>query len=212
MLARLPATLLLTGLALTSAQGVVLFQLETFDGPTGWTAGSPHPSPPSIQPDSGPLGTGDSSLVINAAPGSGAGSRLATYNRTDWTGDYLGAGISALTMDLRNQSPNASQIRVGLNGPGGWFVTEAQPLGVFSTWTSVEFDLTADSLLSAGGGDARATLAGVTELRILHNADVDFRGGPGQRTLRVDNLFAVPEPEIPLLAGLGAVFLCRRRR
>ncbi|MGB1131319.1 MAG: hypothetical protein ACPG4K_14800, partial [Haloferula sp.] len=48
------------------AQGVVLFQLETFDQPTGWGAGNPHPSPPSIQADSGPEGTGDFALRITA--------------------------------------------------------------------------------------------------------------------------------------------------
>lgn len=51
--------ILLTGLVLVPAQGVVLFQLETFDGPTGWTAEKPPslstPSPParlsSVPPD-----------------------------------------------------------------------------------------------------------------------------------------------------------------
>ena len=58
---------LLASLLVMPAPGVVLFQMETFDSPTGWTAGSPHPSPPSIQSDSDPLGTGDSSLRITAA-------------------------------------------------------------------------------------------------------------------------------------------------
>lgn len=195
------------------ARAVVLFQLETFDSPTGWTVGKPtHPSPPSIQPDSGPLGTGDSSLRITSSPGSGPGSRLVALNQSDWTGDYLGAGISSLTMDLRNQSPNTSVIRVAVNGPGGWFVTEGEELEIFGIWTSVEYELTASSLISAGGTDANATLAGVTEIRILHNPNPDFRGAGGQRTLLVDNIRAVPEPGSLLMLALGLVFLnCRKR-
>jgi len=199
-------------LALPTAPAVVLMQLETFDAPTAWAAGNPHPNPPSIQPDSGPEGTGDPALSINARSGSGPGSRLAAFNVTDWTGDYLSAGIDALTMDLRNQSLLSSEMRVAVNGPGGWFVTDSETLGTFSTWTSVKFDLSPDSLLTAGGSNASSTLAAVTELRILHSTVPTFQGGAGQRTVLVDNIQAVPEPESMILAGLAALSLFRRKR
>ncbi len=210
---RLLRAFVLAWLTAAPAGAVVLFQLETFDSPHNWDAGNPHPNPPSIIADSGPLGTGDSSLRITAAPGSGPGSRLAAYNRVDWTGDYLGAGVSALTMDLQNQSFLTSSVRVAVNGPGGWFVTEAEELGIFSTWNSVTFTLTAETLFGVEGAtDVAATLGNVTELRILHNPDLGFRGGQGQRTLLVDNIQAVPEASTLLLVVLGSGFLvCRKR-
>ncbi|BCX47994.1 hypothetical protein HAHE_19020 [Haloferula helveola] len=198
--------------ALSTAHAVVLFQLETFDSPTNWTSGAQNPSPPVITFNTGPTGTGDSSLQITSSPGSGPGSRLIAYNEVDWAGDYLGAGIHALTMDLRNQSSISSYIRVAVNGPGGWFVTPAQELGRFSTWTSASFDLTPGSLIDVGGSDAAATLGNVTEIRILHSTTDSFRGETGLRTLRVDNIQAVPEPSVGLLALGAALFSFRRRK
>lgn len=200
------------GLTATPAPGVVLFQLESFDSPSAWSAGNPHPTPPVIRANAGPTGGGDSSLEISARPGSGAGSRLAAFERDLWTGDYLGAGVHQLTMDLRNDSLPESIIRLGLNGPGGWFVTEAVTLPRFSPWTPAAFDLQPGALLSAGGTDATATLGEVTELRILHNPDVSFRGAEGQRLVFVDNIRAVPEPSTTALLLLGLVFLRKRNR
>jgi hypothetical protein len=201
------------GLAcLIPAQAVVLFQIETFDGPTEWTSGTQNPSPPTITSNTGPGGSGDSSLRITASPGSGPGSRLIAYNEGDWAGNYLGAGIHTLSMDLRNQSTITASMRVAVNGPGGWWVTEAAQLPRFSTWTPSSFDLRPSSLLNAGGTDAALTLSNVTEIRILHSSVAGFRGETGQRTILVDNIQTVPEPSttLLLLAATGCLF--RRRK
>lgn len=192
--------------------GVVLMQLETFDSSTGWGVGNPHPSPPSIQADVGPDGNGDFALRMSASAGQGAGSRLAIINTSDWAGDYLTAGIDTLTMDLRNQSFLSSDMRVAVNGPGGWFVTDSQSLSAFSTWTPVSFDLSPGALVSAGGSDASSTLSDVGEIRILHSSTPSFRGGTGQRTVLVDNIQAVPEPKTLMLTTFAALALLRRKR
>ena len=64
------------------------------------------------------------------------------------------------------------------------------------------------------GFDIDATLAAVTELRILHAPEPLFRDGPrlaGQ--LGIDNVMAVAEPPAPLLlTGALLVWAARRAR
>ena len=191
------------GLPLHAA--VTLNQLEDFSGIHAWTSGDPNPSPPVIVPDSGPLGGGDNSLRVTSNGGSGAGGRLIVFNETLWTGDYITSGIFSLAADLRNNGANTLSMRVAVNGPGGWFVTLASPVNPFSGWTNQVFDLRPASLVSAGGNDASATLAAVSELRILHSTVVDYRGAKVSSGFMVDNVRAIPEPSVVMFCGL-AVF------
>ena len=57
-----------------------------------------------------------------------------------------------------------------------------------------------------------ATLAAVSELRILHSAAVDFRGAKVASSFMVDNVRAIPEPSAVLLIGLTGVLLLFRKR
>lgn len=192
---------------------VTLSQLETFDTPTGWTSSAVNPNPPVVEANVGPLGFGDSALRITSSPGSSAGSKLIAFNNSDWTGDYSGQGIHTIEMDLRNVSSLAISARIALNGPGGWWVTPAQAVVPFASWDTFQFDLT--TLVAADGAnstDAAATLANVTQARILHNNSPSFRGDTGLRTLRVDNIRAVPEPSSLLLLGIFSLFSRNRKR
>ena len=191
---------------------VTLNQLETFDGVHGWTSGAANPIPPAILLDSGPLGAGDNSLIIKANGGTGAGGRLFAFNQSVWTGDYLAQGIVSIAADLRNQGSTGLSIRLAFNGPGGWFVTAVAPIAQFSGWSATVFDIRPASLTSAGGTDASDTMAGVSEMRILHSSLVDFKGAIVSSSFLVDNLHAVPEPASIALASLAGIFLLIRKR
>ena len=57
-------------------------------------------------PDGGPAGAGDQYMRITSNGGFGAGSRLTVLNRTQWLGNYIAAGVTAVEMDLL--APTAS--------------------------------------------------------------------------------------------------------
>ena len=192
---------------------VTLNQIETFATLGGWGSGSSgNPNPPAILTDSGPLGTGDSSLKVTANGGGGAGSRLVALNTSAWAGDYSGQGIVSLAANLRNLGSTPLSIRVAFNGPGGRFVTDAVLVAAFVGWVQHVFDIRPVSLLNATGSDAAATMAAVTEARILHSSTVDFRGADVSSSFLVDNLQAVPEPHSCMLLILAGPLLCFRKR
>lgn len=188
---------------------VTLGQIEDFSEIHGWSGALPNPNPPVTVPDSGPLGGGDSSLRVTSNGGSGPGGKLVVFNTTQWTGNYTAAGITGIAADLRNIGTNTLSFRLALNGPGGWFVTQAAPLAAFTGWVHQEFAIAPVSLLSAGGDDAAATLTAVSELRILHSSAVDFRGAQVTGSFMVDRIQAIPEPSvwiITAMAGIGTFF------
>ena len=107
---------------------------------------------------------------------------------------------------------NTLSMRIAVNGPGGWFVTTASPVAAFSGWTNQVFDLRPVALVSAGGGDASATLAAVSELRILHSTVVDYRGAKVSSGFMVDNVRAIPEPSVVMFCGLAVLIIPFRKR
>lgn len=191
---------------------VSLNQLETFPTLNGWESGGPNPNPPSILADSGPLGPGDPALRITSNGGSGAGGKLIVFNQSAWAGDYLAEGIVAISASLRNSGSTLLSIRLAFDGPGGRFVTAISPVTAFSGWSSVLFDIRPAALISASGTDAAATMAAVTEMRILHSSAVSYNGAQISSSLLVDNLHAVPEPCFAALCILASPLLLLRVR
>lgn len=210
------APLLAAVLAITApcALGAVtLLQTENFNTLGGWASGSPNPNPPSILADSGPLGGGDSALRV-IANGGGAGGRLVTFNRTTtWTGDFSGEGVDAIAADLRNLGTSSLSVRIAFNGPGGWWITAAESVPAFAGWGSHLFDIRATSLVASDGAtSAAATLADVTEMRILHAPNPDHTGVALSSTMLIDNVTAVPEPSALILLAWSPLLLKRKRR
>src|ERR1051325_3337213 len=77
----------------------VVGQIDTFSASAfGWTNGDLAPDPVVIA-TGGPGGMGDAFLQVTAN-GSGAGGRLTVFNRAQWTGNFLAAGVGAVEMDL----------------------------------------------------------------------------------------------------------------
>src|SRR5712671_6591818 len=76
-----------------------LNQVNDFQGGqvSGWSNGGSAADPVLVS-TGGPTGAGDAFLRVNATGGSGAGSRLVTFNTNQrWTGNFTSAGVTAVT-------------------------------------------------------------------------------------------------------------------
>jgi hypothetical protein len=194
------------------APAAILGQVDNFeDGTTqGWTVGllgATHPAPPVNVASGGPLGADDNYLRLTALGGAGAGNRLTVINMTQWSGDYTAAGISAISMDLKNVGTTDLNIRLYLENPLGGPPTDEAVSGPVllpsgGDWIHAEFSI--DSLSLTGlKGNVDTLLTNVTALRIFHNSLAEFPGPPIAAQLGVDNITAVPEPSSLSLLGLG---------
>jgi hypothetical protein len=180
------------------AAAVVLGQVDDFeDGTTqNWEAGVPHPAPPENTPTGGPAGADDNYLLLTALGGQVAGSRLSAFNRLQWIGDYISAGVGGIDLDLNNLSSTDLSIRLYITDqtlgiPTNSVVTEAVQLPAGSGWQSVGFSLDPADLVVLHG-DATQALTHAVEVRIFHNVDPSYPPGPVVAQLGIDNIVAAP--------------------
>ena len=195
------------------ASAALIGQVDNFeDGTTqGWVVGlglgASHPSPPINVATGGPLGADDNYLRLTAVGGAGAGNRLTVINIDQWSGDYTAAGISAISMDLRNLGTTDLNIRLYVEDPIGGPPTDAAVTGPVllpsgGDWTHAEFLIDSFSLTGLQG-NVDTLLTNVTSLRIFHSPLAVFPGPPIIAQLGVDNITAVPEPCSECLWSLG---------
>jgi len=201
----------------TAHAEVIVSQFDNFENGTtqGWDSGDRNPHPPANVASGGPAGAGDNYLKITSTDGSGAGSKLVAFNTAQWTGNYLAAGVTKITMDLENLGTSALQIRLLLEGDGGNFVSvQSFPLASSSGWRVASFPLGSGDL--TGGFNYSATLGHVRQLRIIHNPSANPLPSSVPSIvaqLGVDNITAVPEPAtLLLLAIAGPCLLGHARR
>ena len=158
------------------------------DGSTqGWSSNAGH----DIIPGGGPAGQGDNYLQIYRPTSSAPYPfHLGTKNTSTWTGDYISAGVQAITMDVNAISittgPANLSLRIVLFGPGGAFSTK-EPVTVSpgDGWQHVEFGLTRSDLVKVPGAgtdyfvfppetnDLTETLRQVETLLIRHDSTPD---------------------------------------
>ena len=211
------------GLASVVSAAPILGQVDSFeDGLTaGWSvgAGEPvgaqHPAPPQNVATGGPAGAGDNYLQLTALGATGPGSRLSAFNMDQWAGDYLSAGITALSMDVRNFGPQDVVLRLLLAGPFGPMgpqnavaTSDSISLAAGGGWVRATFSLRPEDLVGLLG-TAHGALSQAGELRLFHNPAALFLGPGGQSSpavaavVGIDNVTAVPEPAALLLLGLA---------
>ena len=197
-------------------------QIDTFqDGTTdSWTNGHPTiGTPPANVGTGGPAGAGDKFLEITSNGAGGTDSRLVAFNRTQWLGNYVAAGITEIDMDLENLGSVTLSIRLAFRGstfngaPG--YLTTAFTLAPNSGWQHANFLINASSLTAIGGPAAFSTFftTGPAEVRVLSEAGTtSLDGDVVTAQLGVDNVIAVPEPNVGALFIAGALLVwCIRR-
>jgi hypothetical protein len=208
---------------ISPAGAVSIGQTDNFqDGTTmDWSNGDVIGSIPVTNISTGgPAGAGDSYIRLTA-DGSGSGGKLTAWNRTQWLGNYIAAGVTAIEVDLLNQSAVTLSIRLAFkNGPGGGasapgYMTQAIVLPVASGWQHATLSL---SNLIAVNNPAPWSSFFIGEVRFIHSVGTTSLSGStvvGQ--LGIDNVHAVPEPTtMTLLTGgllvLAAGFVRKKSR
>lgn len=200
---------LLFSFSLLTAQ-VTLNQVDDFEDGTenGWFEnGSPSETNENIA-SGGPAGTNDNYLRdYTSGFGGGSGSRMVVRNDTQWIGDFTDEGINSIIMDVRALTSDVT-VRVSMTGPGGKFSsTTGIVISAGSEWTQILIPITAADMTSvsdgfdggAAGTDINATLASVTELRILSSTNPAWRGEVTDAEMHIDNITAsssLSTPEI----------------
>lgn len=165
-------------------------------------------------------------FLLHISDGDGAnGKWLMWSDAADWQGDYLAAGVTGIRLDADNRAGSPLGLRIAFDGPGGWFVSDAQTITNSTAgedWTELSFSLVASNFshVGAGGGSGsfNATMSAVTRFEILGGPDsFTYRPGPdiidagiSTNTVAIDGITAVPEPSA--LALLAAPLIALRRR
>jgi hypothetical protein len=222
---RIIVTVLWFGMTLPRLFAGPIFITSTFSsGNDGW------------QPDNwqttgvNGLSPGNPYLKI-AADGSGALGKMITFNpTTDWTGDYVAAGVTGIRLDIANMSDSDDvYLRVALGNraspqqPGGtWWISKTPVfLSLGSGWTSVVLPIAEADMVVVGNimGESdnesfADTFSDIQNIRILSAAiPVGAIGDEFVGDVGVDNIALVPEPTTLPLVGVGmAVILLNRRR
>lgn len=188
----------------TSVCAQTVGQVDDFEDGTvqGWVIGlfgSSPPNPPTNVITGGPDGVDDNFLQYSTTGNAnGAGSRMIIQNvDSRWLGDFTTAGIVRIKMDVRVSGADLN-LRVSLTGSGGRIsTTNAVTVTAGSGWTSIIIPIAAADMETVGGSDISATLANVTEMRILSNSSPSWLGevlydglNPVVATLEIDNIEA----------------------
>jgi hypothetical protein len=186
-------------LTVQPASAITLGQIDDFEDGTiaNWKTPGGFVTFTNVN-DAGPMGAGDNALNADIP------SRLVITNDMQWAGNYVAAGVTQISLDLRHQYNFPLAMRIGIgNGPispggtGDTYVTNyslAAPND--GQWHHLVFNVSAGNFEPSDGNsppsDAAAALANVTHFRLLHNpTPMDFRGDFAAGTLQVDNIQAL---------------------
>ncbi len=197
------------------AGAVGIGQTDDFqDGTTmNWHNGEIIGTTPVVNvPTGGPAGAGDA-FIQATSDGSGSGGKLTAWNREQWLGSYLDAGVTAIEVDLRNQGSVSLSIRLAFkNGPGGdgsapGYLSQAILLPVGSGWQHFSISIALANLIAVNNPAPWSTFF-IGEVRFIHAVGTTSLSGTnvvGQ--LGIDNIHAVPEPTATALVAGGLLAL-----
>ncbi len=162
---------------------------------SGWTEGAVSPNPPMVISSGGPAGD-DDAYVRNVSSGAvgAAGGKWVMFNQSsNWTGNYLAAGVGEITMQVRNSGKQNVHLRLAFSGPGGTISSMAMFTILPDTiWQTIQFTIDPQIFVPLmGGGNTTTTFSAVNEFRILSNPMPANAGEDIAATVDIDNIHAI---------------------
>ena len=141
------------------------------------------------------------------------------FNKAQWTGDYLDAGVEKIDVMMKadpNGAALSMRIAVGSGNPATWYAsTNAAELLNDNQWHPVSFNLSPAGMSLVpltGTATLCEVLHDVSELRILSvAASPDFRGDAVAATLNVENITAAGSGQalVADISGPGGLRDCK---
>lgn len=164
----------------------------------------------------GPTGANDKFLGVTS-DGSGQGGRLATYNTGDWLGNYQSAGVTSITMMIKNFNTVSLEMRIVLFDAvshARWTSTTPAIIAANAGWNTATFSLAESDLTRVQGTSSyQDVITNVERLMIRHDAGTPSAGGTAiTGEMGIDNIQAVPEPTTIATLTLGTLALLRRKK
>ncbi len=144
----------------------------------------------------GPQGTDDNFLRVRANGGANASGKLLTLNNAQWKGNYITAGVSYISMDVRNSGSNVIFLRLSFqniawtNDPK-W--SSINPIAVVpgQGWNTIVFPIDANSMTRLGHTNTyTGDFNNINEVRIVHDDAPGWDGDPIDAILDIDNIQA----------------------
>ena len=217
--------LLLLALGCAQASANFFTQVDTFDAGDNFNWGVANQSF-TIETDGGPQGAGDGYFAYSSNGFSGPNSRMIIPNEvsgSQWSGDYLTAGLNGFTVDVLNPGATPLNLRLAIADTATWYVSSdpvTVPAG--AGWLSVAFMISQDAMTRVGNGadDFATVAANVSRVRLLSSdalPTVSFGGNGGAQgdaiaaSIGFDNFRAVPEPAALLLLATALLAAAPRR-
>jgi hypothetical protein len=194
---------------------ITLGQIDTFESGTtlNWTNGA-APGALSVV-GGGPGGASDQYLQVTAS-GSGPGGSLTVFNRTQWLGNYVAAGVNGIGVDLLNPGSSALTIRIAYragtttSSTPGYVSTNGFNLPGDGLWHHAVFSLSDASMTPIGSPPSPFStfITQPAEMRIIDSTLPSLNGDFVNARLGVDNIQAisipVPEPTLYLALATAA--------
>ncbi|WP_339752172.1 T9SS type A sorting domain-containing protein [uncultured Winogradskyella sp.] len=188
---------------------VVLNQVDNFeDGTTqNWGESGVSAAPVENVATDGPDGVDDNYLRdYTTGISGGSGSRLIIRNiGNQWSGNFTIAGVESVSLDVRALNRDVN-VRISITGPGGKFSSSANILVTAGNgWNQITIPISAADMSSVSDGndggpagtDIAATLAAVSEFRILSSSSPSWRGEITDAELHMDNITALASLSTP---------------
>jgi autotransporter-associated beta strand protein len=185
---------------------VVLNQTDLFQGSKdNWTDGHGGVNG-TLVTTGGPNGANDSYLQVSSGAFGGE-SKLITFNQVQWTGNYLAAGVGAISMSLKNFGGSTLPIRIAIrDATGGQTVpgyssTNAFMLPADGQWHTAQFLLDAADMTPVGAGlpPLSIELTAVKDFRLLSAVQPAFIGDSISARIGVDDIIALPPPPMAMV-------------